>query len=132
MSRLLVWTRTLYLNGNHFGYNSPMTRLLRLVAVPALLLVAGCSGSGTAPQPAPASTHDIDITAMDTSVAPGDDFFRYANGGWLKKTEIPPDRAAYGIWSTLADLARNRTHDLFEQLAAAKATPESDEQRIGD
>ena len=38
----------------------------------------------------------LDLAGIDPSVAPGDDFFAYANGTWLKTTEIPPDRASYG------------------------------------
>ena len=38
------------------------------------------------------SPHGIAIANMDRSVKPGDDFYRYANGEWIKRTEIPPDR----------------------------------------
>jgi putative endopeptidase len=41
--------------------------------------------------PAP-ETHGIIVANMDRSVKPGDDFYRYANGGWIKRTEIPPDK----------------------------------------
>jgi putative endopeptidase len=116
-----------------------MKRALCLMSILVPLLALGaCSRSGAQPQPSAASaapssaTHDIDRAAVDTSVAPGDDFLRYANGGWLNKTEIPPDRAGVGTWSTLSDLARDRTHELFEQLAAAKPSAGSDEQKIGD
>ena len=39
----------------------------------------------------------IDLAGMDKSVAPGDDFNAYANGGWVKATPIPADKADYGI-----------------------------------
>jgi predicted metalloendopeptidase len=63
---------------------------------------------------------------------PGDDFFRYANGTWLKKTEIPPDRSSYGVWSVLFDRAQQRTRELLEQAAAADTRDPSDAQQIGD
>ena len=69
---------------------------------------------------------------MDTSVAPGDDFFRYANGAWLRKTEIPADRASYGVWAELFDQAQRRTHELLEASAKGSAAAGSDEQKIGD
>ena len=47
---------------------------------------------------------------MDTATTPGDDFFRYANGTWIDKTQIPPDKAA--------DPLRLAMTDLTEQLAA--------------
>ena len=43
-----------------------------------------------------ATATGLDLAGIDRSVAPGDDFFRYANGTWLKTTEIPADRASYG------------------------------------
>jgi predicted metalloendopeptidase len=40
-----------------------------------------------------------DLTAgMDTSIPPGDDFFSYANGNWLKNASIPPDRSSFGVF----------------------------------
>ena len=42
------------------------------------------------------SAAGLSLDGMDTSVAPGNDFFEYANGGWVKATEIPADRSSYG------------------------------------
>ena len=50
------------------------------------------------------SSTGIDLKGMDRSVKPGDDFFSYANGTWLKKTEIPADKSGYGAGAILADL----------------------------
>jgi putative endopeptidase len=84
-----------------------------------------------AARPAPES-HDIDRAGMDPAVAPGDDFFRYANGAWLQKTEIPSDRSSYGTWAMLIDLAQQRTRGLLEAAAAGAAAAGSDERKIGD
>ena len=43
----------------------------------------------------------INIVNMDTKVSPGDDFFRYVNGTWLEKTEIPSDRNSWGSFNEL-------------------------------
>lgn len=48
------------------------------------------------PAPAPASVSGIDLAGMDRAVVPGDDFFAFANGTWMKKTEIPADRSSWG------------------------------------
>src|ERR1700752_330788 len=48
--------------------------------------------------------HGVAVPNMDPSVKPGDDFFRYANGGWLARTEIPPDRSDVGVNTELEDL----------------------------
>ena len=44
----------------------------------------------------------VDTAGMDRSVAPGDDFFLYANGTWFKDTEIPADRTSLGIFQNIA------------------------------
>ena len=81
---------------------------------------------------AAASAHAAaaDIDGMDRSVAPGDDFFLYANGGWLKTAEIPPDRSSYGTWSVMVDRVRDRTRQLLE--AAARAAAGSDDKKAAD
>ena len=93
----------------------------------AALAVAACGGGGTASDnsgvqalpapPASPASHGIDQPAIDPSVTPGDDFFHYANGGWLKRTEIPPDRSSYGVWSILFDRAQQRTRQLMEHAS---------------
>ena len=60
----------------------------------------------------------FDATGMDLSVKPGDDFFRYANGKWADRTEIPSDRTRYGNFDQLAELSENRLHAILEDAAA--------------
>jgi putative endopeptidase len=74
----------------------------------------------------------IDLAGMDTSVKPGDDFFRYANGTWLATTEIPPDRSTYGLDAGLTEQASRRTRELLEQASRSNAPAGSDERKIGD
>jgi endothelin-converting enzyme/putative endopeptidase len=69
---------------------------------------------------------------MDTSVKPGDDFYQYANGSWIKRTEIPADRRGIGVFSTLADLSEKRTAGLIEEAAKENATVGSGARRIAD
>jgi putative endopeptidase len=71
----------------------------------------------------------LDLTAMDRSVAPGDDFQRYANGAWMKAAVIPPDRASFGVYSPMGELIEARTRDIM-QTAAASGSP--DGRRIAD
>jgi putative endopeptidase len=73
----------------------------------------------------------LDVAAIDRSVVPGDDFFRYANGTWLKTTEIPPDRSSWGSGAVLVELTTKRTADLIRD-AAAHAAPGTDARKIGD
>ena len=62
-------------------------------------------------------TFGVDLSGRDPNVKPGDDFFDYANGAWYARTEIPADKAAYGMFNTLDDLSRERTRTILEQAA---------------
>jgi putative endopeptidase len=79
-----------------------------------------------------AETHGIAVANMDPSVQPGDNFYEYANGGWIKRTEIPPDRASIGVFTTLADLSNKRTAALIEEAAKSNAPPGSNARKIAD
>src|SRR5882757_4160728 len=68
----------------------------------------------------------FDTAGMDHSIKPGDDFTAFAGGIWQKNTEIPADRASYGMFHVLQDLSLDRTRIILE--AAAK-TPGD---KIGD
>ena len=50
----------------------------------------------------------LDIASQDSSVRPQDNFFLFANGTWLKTTEIPPSQSSWGAFSTLLDSSLNR------------------------
>jgi len=73
---------------------------------------------------AQAKAAGIDLAGMDRSVAPGDDFFMYANGGWYKTAEIPADRSSYGAFDAIFDVVQKRTRGLIEQAGKSK-DPES-------
>ena len=65
--------------------------------------------------------HGIAVANIDTSVQPGDDFFHYANGEWIKRTVIPPDRAGMGVFTALSDLTNKRTAAIIEEAAKSKS-----------
>ena len=54
------------------------------------------SSPGAGASTSTASPHGLDVAAIDRSVNPGDDFYKFANGAWLEKTEIPADRSTWG------------------------------------
>ncbi len=74
----------------------------------------------------------VDLAGMDPSVKPGDDFFAYANGAWVKATKIPPDRSSYGLDAKLAEEANLHTRALLEEAARGIAPAGSDERKVGD
>jgi putative endopeptidase len=77
-------------------------------------------------------THGIAVAHMDVSVKPGDDFFHYANGDWIKSTEIPPDRARISVFTTLDDLSNKRVAGLIEEAVKANAPAGSNTHKIAD
>jgi putative endopeptidase len=108
-----------------------MIRPPRSMAAHALILAAAVAGAASpAATPAP-SPHGLDLAGIDRAVAPGDDFFRYANGAWLKATEIPPDRSSYGPAEQLTELTAERTAELVRNTAATAAVG-SEARKIGD
>jgi predicted metalloendopeptidase len=74
----------------------------------------------------------LDVAGMDRSVKPGDDFFEYANGTWVKQTEIPADRSTYGGSAILIELTDRRVADLIQEAANGNAPAGSDLRKIGD
>jgi predicted metalloendopeptidase len=66
----------------------------------------------------------VDIDGMDRSVKPGDDFFAYANGSWVKKTEIPADRSSIGAFNVVADVVNQRMSELISDAQKGN-TPET-------
>ncbi|MGA7306101.1 MAG: M13-type metalloendopeptidase, partial [Rhodothermales bacterium] len=75
----------------------------------------------------------LNVALMDTSVRPQDDFFRYANGAWLKSAKIPEDRAYTASFVELRDSAQAQLRDVIESAAAVEDRPiGSDAQKVGD
>ncbi len=78
--------------------------------------VADQAEAATVPKPQ-YGTYGFDSTGMDRSVAPGDNFYQFANGTWAKNTPIPPDKSNYGMFTVLDDLSRERTRDVIQEEA---------------
>ena len=112
-----------------------MIRLRRpapISLIAAIALAASAPPATLLAQQAHSSAAGLDLAGMDPSVKPGDNFFDYANGAWLKQTEIPPDRSSYGAIVTLLDLTDRRVADLIQETAKANAPAGSDLRKIGD
>jgi len=98
----------------------------RPYAASALVLSLVSSTLSSAPAPA------VDPANLDRSVKPGDDFFTYANGGWIARTEIPADRAIWSVGAMLAELTAQRTAELIAETAKGAAPEGSEARKIGD
>src|SRR5690606_12363324 len=106
-------------------------RLLTLASSVALgLSLAGPAALADSGAPTYGS-YGFDSAGMDMSVKPGDDFYHYANGGWLKNTPIPEDKSNYGMFTVLADQAERQIRAIIEELGASKAAPGTEAWKIG-
>jgi putative endopeptidase len=99
--------------------------LLSAGAAAALAFAAAPAWSADAPEPPSLAsprygTWGFDLSGMDRSVKPGDDFFKFANGKWAERTEIPADRVRYGNFNKLRELSENRMHAILEDAAAGR------------
>ena len=89
-----------------------MTRSLFLLITASALMFAGCRKE---PMP-PADNRPFPMDAnKDLTVAPGDDFFRYCNGSWLRNATIPPGKIIYGGMFVATNLAKDRMNALYEE-----------------
>src|SRR5690348_5594248 len=95
-----------------FAFALASTALVAATQAPPLATVAAAQASAGRPT---YGTFGFDTAGMDKSVAPGDDFFQYANGTWVKNTPIPPDKARYGMFNVLDDLSKERTRQIIDE-----------------
>ncbi len=85
-------------------------------------------------QPAPTTTANPDFLSanIDTAVSPTDDFFRYANGGWIKNTPIPAAEGGWGIGNMVQEEIYERLQKINTAAETQKAAPGTTTQKIGD
>jgi putative endopeptidase len=111
--------------------NSAMSSAIAAAAGCSDFATAGGGGSGTG---APSkSDHGFDLTNLDRSVTPCDDFYKFADGGWMKNNPIPADRAAWATFEKLDEHNEEALRQILEEAAKDKtAKPGSNWQKIGD
>jgi putative endopeptidase len=99
-----------------------------LLIVASALALSACNTQqgGNATQPAAGNGLGINAAWMDKSVNPGDDFFSYADGTWVKNTQIPADRSRIGGFY-IADQEREKnTRELFDNIIKSNPTSGND------
>ncbi len=100
-----------------------------------IILIIAALGLRAEPQPQIAqNSPPIDPKNMDTSVKPSDDFFRYATGAWIKRTEIPPEYSRWGAFNELIERNNDALHTIADKASQiqvdAKLAPET--KKVGD
>ena len=111
-----------------------MKRALLFVVASAFALAACNShGSQNAAQEQKQGTESgIDKSLMDTSVKPGDDFDKYANGAWDKNAAIPADKSNISVFSTINDRAEQRAAEVINGMVNSNPAAGSDEARVAN
>src|ERR1700710_1516163 len=106
---------------------NPFIKAFLASAMGATLLLNSCKNK--TPNTA---ENDIIFKDLDTTVKPGDDFFKYANNGWLKKNPIPAAYSSWGIGNVVIEELRDRLKKINEEALTANAAKGSNTQKIGD
>src|SRR5579862_4276215 len=113
---------------------------LRQVGIIAVLVFLACGSIGIvragqeagAAKPSGPAAHGVELTILDKTCKPCEDFYHFASGEWLAKNPVPPAYPAWGRFNELAERNRELLHQILEASAANKqAPPGSNEQKIG-
>lgn len=75
---------------------------------------------------------DVNENEMDRSIKPGNDFYRYANGGWLRTATIPAGQTSYDTRAMVNERESQRVRDLIQDAAASHPVKGTVAQKVGD
>ncbi len=67
-----------------------------------------------------AQRHEINLANFDTTIKPGDNFFEYVNGNWLKNNPIPSSEAKWGSFDVANDTSLHRLHKILNRSCCKK------------
>ncbi|MEP7187105.1 MAG: M13 family metallopeptidase [Rhodanobacter sp.] len=96
------------------------------------VLCGSAAMAATTATPAANRPIGIDLSGVDHSIKPGDDFFRYANGDWLKTAKIPADRSSTGTFLTVFEQSEKDTAELIRHAGKGHPASGSDARKIAD
>ncbi len=103
-----------------------MNKTFLILAATSLLTACGQETETTEPAvPAAPLKSGVELTGMDTSVRPQDDYYAYANGKWLEETEIPADQFGWGSYMTLRDDSLTDVRAIVDEVAGDAADSEA-------
>ena len=105
---------------------------MKKITMAAALAVAALAADAQAPAAAQGAVHGVNKADMDMSVRPGDDFYQYAGGGWLKANPMKPEYSSYGVFNDLAETNRKQIRELFKNLSKEKHAFGSVGQKVAD
>ena len=97
-----------------------------------ITLIAAIASVSTLTATAQGIPAGVNRADMDLTVSPGEDFFQYAGGGWMKANPLKPEYASYGIFNDLAEKNREQLKELFDNLANEKHARGTVGQKVTD
>lgn len=111
---------------------------ISLLALSGIVFLNSCTTAKTAetkteqntPSNPTAKDEGINLSYMDTSVRPQNDFYNYVNGNWMKTTEIPSDKTSWGSFNVLREEVDNASLDILYKILSEKFAPNSEGQKI--
>src|SRR5690554_5207869 len=102
-----------------------MQRILFPIIVLSLLMTINCTRQKTS---APAET--LDLSSLDTTIAPGASFYQYATGGWQEANPIPDEHARYGSFDQLREENQEQIRHLIQELGETTHPDGSNAQKV--
>jgi putative endopeptidase len=96
-----------------------------------ICLVLGCLGACNNPD-SPAKKTFVDVSGIDTSIKPGDNFFRYVNGRWYDTAKVADDQTGVGSYSFMNIPQKKLLQNILDSVSKAQHTPGSIDQKVGD
>ena len=108
-----------------------MKYLLLIIGISVMMIATACNDNGSVKDAE--ENKALDTSNMDLSVKPGDNFFEYANGGWIKSHPIPPEYPMYAAFTEIYEQNLEKLKTLFQKVSKEKNLKKgSVEQQIGD
>ena len=95
-----------------------------IVMMMSMLAFAACAPKSGAPA--------LDMTSLDTSVSPKEDFYQYSTGGWQKNNPLRPEFSRYGSFDAIRERTQENLNALFESMTTLEAKPGTVDQKISD
>lgn len=92
-----------------------------------MTMLGNCSQNNTSEQ-----KQDLNLANLDTTVAPGADFYQYATGGWQKANPIPDEYSRYGTFDKLREENQKQIKELIEELSKKNNAFGSNAQKVSD